>query len=74
MLPSTDWVELAEKNWTKQTQKTRKVRLDVVKQEIWDVLEKEGFDFRSLVALDNLQLLEKWVYLALAKASTKQFT
>ena len=53
------WRELADKTWLKPSTRVRKVRAEVVKQDLWDVLEKEEFDFRSLVELDNLQLLEK---------------
>jgi intron-binding protein aquarius len=30
-----------------------------LKTEIWDVLEKEGFLFKSLLVLENLQILER---------------
>lgn len=53
------WRELAEKHWAKPSQKVKKVRAEILKQEIWDALEKEDFDFRSLLVLDNVQLLEK---------------
>ena len=56
------WQELAEKNWAKPTSKARKVKSDIVKNEIWDVLEKQEFDFRSLLILENLQLLEKYLW------------
>lgn len=52
------WTHLARKHWTKPT-KTRKVKADVIQQEIWNVLEREGFEFRSLQILEGLQLLEK---------------
>ena len=55
------WKQLAEAQWSKSSSKERKVRPEIVKTEIWDVLEKEGFAFRSLLILDNLQLLEKLV-------------
>ena len=55
------WKQLAEAQWSKPSAKVRKVRQEVVKTEIWDVLEKEGFTFHSLLILDNLQLLEKLV-------------
>ena len=53
------WRELAEKTWLKPSTRVRKVRAEVVKQDIWDVLEKDEFNFKSLVELENLQLLEK---------------
>ena len=36
-----------------------KVKPDVVKKEIWDVLEREDFPHRSLLILENLQILER---------------
>ena len=54
--------ELAKKHWLKTTKKQTKVKVkpEVLKTEIWDVLEKEDFEFRSLLALENLQILEKY--------------
>ena len=61
--PSTSrWQDLAEEEWTRPTTKVRKVRDDVIKVKIWDVLEKEEFDFSSLLALDNTRLLEKYLW------------
>ena len=56
------WQQLAEKQWAKPTSKPRKVRAEVVKNDIWDVLEKENYEFRSLLALENLQLLEQYLW------------
>ena len=53
------WRSLAQNYWLKSI-KAKKVNPDVIKKEIWDVLQAEGFEFRSLQALDNLQLLEKY--------------
>jgi len=36
-----------------------KVNQEVLKNEIWDVLEKDSFAFGSLLVLENLQILEK---------------
>ncbi|KAI4206841.1 MAG: hypothetical protein LQ346_000903 [Caloplaca aetnensis] len=52
-----EWTQLAHKHWNKPV-KTRKVKNDVIKSEIWDVLEREGFPYRSQLILENLQLLE----------------
>jgi hypothetical protein len=51
---------LAKQHWLKSTKKTTKVKVkpDVVKKEIWDVLEREDFSYRSLLILENLQILE----------------
>lgn len=53
------WNQLAENVWSKTSSQPRKVRPEIIKTEIWDVLEKEDFDSRSLFRLENLQLLEK---------------
>lgn len=50
------WRQLAEKQWATRS---KRVRPDVVKQEIWDKLESSDFEFRWLRLLENLQLLEK---------------
>lgn len=52
------WTLLAEKYWLKPT-KSRNINAQVVKSEIWDVLQNNGFEYRSLLFLENLQLLEK---------------
>lgn len=54
------WKSLAQKYWSKPT-KAKKVNPEVIKKEIWDVLQADSFEYRSLLALDNLQLLEKFV-------------
>ena len=56
------WRDLAEKHWSKPTTKPRKVRNDFLKAEIWDVVEKEGFEFRTLLTLDSVQLLEQYLW------------
>lgn len=53
------WNSLAQKHWLKST-KAKKVDQKVIRNEIWDVLQGSSFEFRSLLALDNLQLLEKY--------------
>lgn len=53
---------LAKQHWLKSTKKTAKVKVkpDIVKKEIWDVLEQEDFSYRSLLILENLQILERY--------------
>jgi intron-binding protein aquarius len=55
------FAELANKHWLKSTKKGAKVKVkpDVVKKEVWDVLEKDDFPYRCLLELENLQILEK---------------
>jgi hypothetical protein len=53
------WTHLAETYWLKSS-KSNKIIPDVLKTEIWDVLQNDGFEYKSLLALENLQLLEKY--------------
>jgi len=55
------WTRVANEHWLK-TSKSKKIKKDVIKSEIWDILEKENFQFRSLVVLENLQILESYAY------------
>lgn len=68
--PSTDELEgesefatLARQHWlrTPKPQQAVKVKVknDVLKREIWDTLEKEGFPLQSLLVLEGLQTLER---------------
>lgn len=63
------WAQLAEKHWPKAV-KSRKTKSEVIKKEIWDVLEQEAFHFRSLLMLENLQLLENYLWPGYTEAST----
>jgi len=60
------FAQLAKKHWLKSSKKLAKVQVkqDVLKSEIWDVLEQEDFAFKSLLILENLQILEKYSYLS----------
>ncbi|KAL8813574.1 MAG: hypothetical protein Q9200_000183 [Gallowayella weberi] len=64
-----EWTQLARKHWPKSV-KTRKINPDVIKKEIWDVLQNEGFQYRSLLILENLQLLENYLLPGYTEAST----
>ena len=57
------FVQLARKHWLKSGKKAAKpkVKNDVLKQSIWDVLEQEGFQYKSLLLLESLQTLETYV-------------
>jgi intron-binding protein aquarius len=59
------FAQLAKKHWLKNSKKATKVKVkqDVLKSEIWDVLEKEDFTFGSLLVLENLQILERYAHL-----------
>lgn len=53
------WTQLARNHWLSRQSK---VKNEVIKNEIWDVLENEGFQFRSLLVLESLQLLERFAH------------
>ncbi|KAE8832277.1 hypothetical protein PTNB85_06669 [Pyrenophora teres f. teres] len=55
------FAQVARKNWL-AAKKTPKVRPDVVKKELWDELEKVDFAYSSLLILENLQLLERYLW------------
>lgn len=52
------WVKLAKAHWLNTT--VRKAKPDVIKQQLWDPLEAEGFSNHSLLILENLNVLEKY--------------
>ena len=56
---------LAKQHWLKPTKKATKVKVkpDVVKKELWDILEQEDFSYKSLLILENLQTLERSAFL-----------
>ncbi|KAH6890353.1 P-loop containing nucleoside triphosphate hydrolase protein [Thelonectria olida] len=58
------FVQVARKNWLKKTKKgvKTKVKNDVLKQSIWDLLEREGFQYKSLLLLESLQTLESYLW------------
>jgi intron-binding protein aquarius len=58
----SSFATLARKLWLNKKAAKVKVKADVLKSEIWDVLEKEDFSFKSLLVLENLQILEKCRY------------
>jgi intron-binding protein aquarius len=59
------FAQLAKKYWLDHTKKAGnvqvKVKPEVLKKEIWDVLEQEDFPYRSLLVLENLQILERQI-------------
>ena len=65
------WTQLARKYWSKTTV-IGTVKAEVIKTEIWDVLEDENFQFRSLLILENLRLVEKFVPLPFFALSAKE--
>ena len=56
-----EFASLAKQHWLKTSKRTTKVKVkkDVLKREIWDAIEKDGFQFKSLRELEGLQTLER---------------
>ena len=59
----SEFAQLAKKHWLKSKGRSTKVKVknDVLKSEIWDVLEKDGFSYTSLLTLESLQILERYL-------------
>lgn len=55
------FVQLARSHWLKPGKRAvkSKVKNDILKQGIWDVLEQDGFQYKSLLLLESLQTLER---------------
>jgi intron-binding protein aquarius len=58
----SEFAQLAKQHWLKTSKRTGKVKVknDVLKKEIWDVLEKDAFPYKSLLVLEGLQTLERY--------------
>ncbi|KAI9683087.1 MAG: hypothetical protein M1829_005878 [Trizodia sp. TS-e1964] len=63
------FAQFAKKSWLHPTG-SNSLKQEQLKTEIWDVLEKEGFSFRSLALLENLQFLEKCLWPLYSDSST----
>ncbi|KAF1947737.1 hypothetical protein EJ02DRAFT_363959 [Clathrospora elynae] len=55
------FAQAARKYWL-TAKKTPRVRPEVVKKELWDELENVDFAYSSLLVLENLQLLERYLW------------
>ncbi|KAF2178882.1 hypothetical protein K469DRAFT_741877 [Zopfia rhizophila CBS 207.26] len=55
------FAQIARKNWLSGS-KASKVQENVIKKELWDELERTDFAFPSLLVLENLQLLERYLW------------
>ncbi|RYO88498.1 hypothetical protein DL762_003704 [Monosporascus cannonballus] len=62
----SEFAQLAKQHWLGPTSSKRttkvKVKNDVLKNQIWDVLEKDGFPYKSLLVLEGLQTLESYLW------------
>lgn len=58
------FVQFARKTWLKTGKKPARSKLknDVLKSSIWDVLEQDGFRYKSLLLLESLQTLERYAF------------
>ncbi|KAL7956568.1 P-loop containing nucleoside triphosphate hydrolase protein [Trichoderma compactum] len=58
------FVQVARQHWLRPGKKTAKVKVknDVVKQGIWDVLQQDGFSYKLLLLLESLQTLESYLW------------
>ncbi|KKA27143.1 hypothetical protein TD95_000407 [Thielaviopsis punctulata] len=65
---NNEWAEIALKHWLNNSG-TTKVKNDVLK-EIWDKLETDGFQYRGLLALENVQTLENYLWPGFSEDST----
>lgn len=55
------FAQVARKHWL-SAKKAPKVRPEVVKKELWNELESADFAYSSLLVLENLQLLERYLW------------
>ncbi|KAJ8120648.1 hypothetical protein ONZ43_g2696 [Nemania bipapillata] len=60
----SEFAQLAKQHWLKTSRGAAKVKVksDVLKKEIWDVLEKDAFAYKSLLVLEGLQTLESYLW------------
>ena len=56
------WAPLARTHWLKPGRRAAKVKNDVIKTEMWDALEGEGFRHGSLLALESLRVVENYLW------------
>ncbi|KAF3769991.1 P-loop containing nucleoside triphosphate hydrolase protein [Cryphonectria parasitica EP155] len=60
----SEFAQLAKQHWLKTTKRATKVKVknDVLKQDIWDPLERDKFPISSLLSLESLQILESYLW------------
>ncbi|KAI0168458.1 intron-binding protein aquarius [Pestalotiopsis sp. NC0098] len=60
----SEFAQLAKQHWLKSKKRATRVKVknDVLKREIWDALEKDGFQYKSLLVLEGLQILESYLW------------
>ncbi|KAF4550875.1 Intron-binding protein aquarius N-terminus-containing protein [Elsinoe fawcettii] len=63
------FAQLARKYWLGKT-RVKKVQSTVVKTELWDALEKDSFPTGSLLLLEQLQLLDRYLWPGYSKEAS----
>lgn len=56
------WAQIAHKHWLNTTKKVTRVQPKVIQDEIWGPLEKEAFSQRAVQGIENLQILERYLW------------
>jgi intron-binding protein aquarius len=64
------WTAVAEKHWLKST--PSKVNANTIKTEIWEPLERDDFSHRSLLPLETLQILERFLWPTFSDEASNQ--
>ncbi|KAI9669711.1 MAG: hypothetical protein M1831_007407 [Alyxoria varia] len=56
------YVQFAQQHWLESSKPVTRIQPQTLKTELWDPLEKEDFSTSSLILLENLQTLEKFLW------------
>ncbi|KAL8954527.1 MAG: hypothetical protein Q9183_007072, partial [Haloplaca sp. 2 TL-2023] len=64
-----EWTQIAKRHWLGGDTKQKKVKNDVVNK-VWEALKNEEFQYRSLLILESLQLLESYLWPGYGESST----
>lgn len=70
----SEFATLARQHWLPRKPAEIKVNNDVLKREIWDTLEKENFPLKSLLVLEGLQALERYVGILILNRNSVDLT
>ena len=58
----SQWATVARDNWLASAKPVSRVQTSVIEDELWSPLLKENFAHRDLQALENLQVLERYLW------------
>jgi intron-binding protein aquarius len=64
------WAAVAEKHWLRST--PSKANANTIKTDIWEPLEREDFSHRSLLPLETLQILERFLWPTFSDEASNQ--